>query len=102
VGEEIPFLARVLHVADAFEAMTAVRPYRKNPLTTAQAMEELRKYTGIQFDPRVVDAFARTRTAQTDRTPSEPDPEPVIPSIASVAARRARGTASAAVRVPQP
>jgi len=60
IGDEIPKLARVLHVADAFEAMTAARPYRMKPLTAEQALGELRKFAGIQFDPSVVDAFVKT------------------------------------------
>ena len=60
IGDEIPKMARILHVADAFEAMTAKRPYRMTPLTTDQALAELRKFAGIQFDPVVVDAFVRT------------------------------------------
>ena len=60
IGDEIPKLARILHVADAFEAMTAARPYRMTPLTPEQALAELRKFAGIQFDPTVVDAFVRT------------------------------------------
>jgi putative nucleotidyltransferase with HDIG domain len=63
VGEEIPLLARILHVADAFEAMTAARPYRMTPLTAEQALAELRKFGGIQFDPDVVDAFVKTKWA---------------------------------------
>jgi len=96
IGENIPFLARILHVADAFEAMTAVRPYRLRPMSASQAMEELRKYSGIQFDPVVVDAFAKTASAQ-----GEPVPEAVleapIPMLGQVAALRAKGTVSAAV-----
>jgi hypothetical protein len=60
IGDEIPKLARILHVADSFEAMTAQRPYRMTPLTPEQALAELRKFAGIQFDPAVVDAFVRT------------------------------------------
>ena len=60
IGDEIPRLARILHVADAFEAMTAARPYRMTPLTAEQALGELRKFAGIQFDPVVVDAFVKT------------------------------------------
>jgi diguanylate cyclase (GGDEF)-like protein/putative nucleotidyltransferase with HDIG domain len=57
-GEDIPFEARILSVADAYEAMTADRPYRRAlPHETAQA--ELRKHTGTQFDPTVVEAFLR-------------------------------------------
>ena len=98
IGEDIPFLARILHVADAFEAMTAVRPYRLRPLTSAQALDELRKYAGIQFDPRVVEAFARTRTAQG--TDAELVPEAVttpIPMLGQVASRRAQGNVTTAV-----
>ena len=40
IGDEIPKLARVLHVADAFEAMTAARPYRMTPLTLEQALAD--------------------------------------------------------------
>lgn len=78
IGEEIPLLARILHVADAFEAMTAVRPYRPNPMGPQQAIEELRKYAGIQFDPKVVEAFAKTATAQGEWP--KPEPEPVVPA----------------------
>jgi putative nucleotidyltransferase with HDIG domain len=59
VGHGIPKLARILHVADSFEAMTAARPYRMTPLTLKQAMDELHKFSGIQFDPDVVAAFER-------------------------------------------
>jgi putative nucleotidyltransferase with HDIG domain len=60
IGDEIPKLARILHVADAFEAMTAARPYRMTPLSHEQALAELRKFAGVQFDPIVVDAFVQT------------------------------------------
>jgi HD-GYP domain-containing protein (c-di-GMP phosphodiesterase class II) len=59
VGHDIPKLARIMHVADSFEAMTAARPYRMTPLTEAQAIEELHKFSGIQFDPEVVAAFVK-------------------------------------------
>jgi putative nucleotidyltransferase with HDIG domain len=97
VGEEIPLLARVLHVADAFEAMTASRPYRPIPLDSAQALAELRRYAGIQFDPNVVEAFARTRTAQAERwRPQDPGSATAeIPMLGQVAARRAEGGLSA-------
>jgi putative nucleotidyltransferase with HDIG domain len=60
IGDEIPKLARILHVADAFEAMTAARPYRMTPLSREEALAELRKFAGVQFDPVVVDAFVKT------------------------------------------
>ncbi len=55
-AEEIPLGARILAVADSFEAMTSDRPYRK-ALSTQMAIEELVRNRGTQFDPRVVDAF---------------------------------------------
>jgi HD-GYP domain-containing protein (c-di-GMP phosphodiesterase class II) len=59
VGHQIPKLARIMHVADSYEAMTAARPYRMTPLSEQQALDELRKFSGIQFDPEVVAAFER-------------------------------------------
>jgi HD-GYP domain-containing protein (c-di-GMP phosphodiesterase class II) len=104
VGEEIPLLARVLHVADAFEAMTASRPYRPVPLSTADALSELRRYAGIQFDPNVVEAFARTRLAQSERhRPDDPrviqPTPPPIPMLGQVAAERAKGALSASTSI---
>jgi HD-GYP domain-containing protein (c-di-GMP phosphodiesterase class II) len=57
-GEEIPLGARILFVADAYEAMTSDRPYRK-ALSTERALEELNNNQGTQFDPRVVKAFVK-------------------------------------------
>jgi HD-GYP domain-containing protein (c-di-GMP phosphodiesterase class II) len=97
VGEEIPFLARILHVADAFEAMTAIRPYRPRPLSPAQAMAELRKYSGIQFDPRIVEAFAKTKTARNAGLTQHEDPPVVaaIPNLGDIARQRAKTPVSA-------
>ncbi len=97
IGEEIPLLARVLHVADAFEAMTASRPYRPIPLSTTEALEELHRYAGIQFDPNVVEAFAKTATATAiehdpDDEPGEPEQQVApVPTLGQVAASRAKG-----------
>lgn len=55
-GERIPLGARIIAAADAFDAMTSDRPYRK-ALSQAVAMAELRKGSGTQFDPKVVEAF---------------------------------------------
>ncbi|WP_424609601.1 HD-GYP domain-containing protein [Caldanaerobacter sp.] len=56
-GEDIPLGSRIIAVADAFDAMTSKRPYRESPLTIAEAVAELRKNAGVQFDPKVVEAF---------------------------------------------
>jgi len=54
--EQIPIGARILSIVDAFEAMTIERPY-KNRLSIADAIEELKRNSGTQFDPKVVNAF---------------------------------------------
>ncbi|SHG69028.1 PAS domain S-box-containing protein/diguanylate cyclase (GGDEF) domain-containing protein [Thermosyntropha lipolytica DSM 11003] len=55
-GEEIPLLARIIAVVDAYDAMTSDRPYRK-ALTHEEALEEIRRNAGTQFDPRIVEIF---------------------------------------------
>jgi putative nucleotidyltransferase with HDIG domain len=55
-GQEIPLGARIIAVADAFGAMTTDRPYRK-ALSINEAINELNKYAGTQFDPHIVDIF---------------------------------------------
>ena len=57
VGDQIPVGARIISVCDAYEAMTADRPYRlaREP---GEALNELRRCSGSQFDPDVVEAFA--------------------------------------------
>jgi HD-GYP domain-containing protein (c-di-GMP phosphodiesterase class II) len=56
-GEATPIDARIIHVSDAYDAMTTDRSYRRG-LTQQRAIEELRAFAGIQFDPRIVEAFA--------------------------------------------
>lgn len=55
-GEEIPIEARIMAVADAFDAMTSTRPYRE-ALPEELALAELKSHAGTHFDPRVVAAF---------------------------------------------
>lgn len=66
-GEQIPLFARILAVADTFEAMTSDRPYRR-ALSAEDALAELEREQGIQFDPHLVNVFCewakiRRRTA---------------------------------------
>lgn len=56
-GDNIAFLAKIMAVADAYDAMTSSRPYREIPLTKEQAIEELIKGKGTQFDEEIVDSF---------------------------------------------
>ncbi|HEY9458365.1 MAG TPA: HD domain-containing phosphohydrolase, partial [Gaiella sp.] len=55
-GPAIPLEGRVLAVADAFDAMTSVRPYRRT-LSAGEAAAEIRRCAGTQFDPDVAEAF---------------------------------------------
>ena len=55
-GDNIPMVSRIIAVADAFDAMTSNRPYRK-AMTFQEAFDELRRCSGSQFDGNVVEAF---------------------------------------------
>jgi diguanylate cyclase (GGDEF)-like protein/putative nucleotidyltransferase with HDIG domain len=55
-GEEIPIEARILAIADSFEAMTSARPYRP-ALSLEEVVTELREGAGLQFDPKLVEVF---------------------------------------------
>ncbi|MFN3699788.1 MAG: HD-GYP domain-containing protein, partial [Dictyoglomus sp.] len=55
-GEEIPFYSRILSLADSFQAMTAYRPYKKR-LSIDEAIEEIKRCKGTQFDPYLSDVF---------------------------------------------
>jgi putative two-component system response regulator len=57
-GDAIPLEARIVAVADAFDAMTTNRAYR-HPRTSEQAIQELRRCSGVQFDDTVIDAFVQ-------------------------------------------
>jgi two-component system, cell cycle response regulator len=63
-GEAIPLGARVIAVAVAFAALTGRRPHRE-PVEPAEALAELRRNSGSQFDPRVVEALAAELTEET-------------------------------------
>jgi putative nucleotidyltransferase with HDIG domain len=62
-GDDIPLGARIIAVADSYDAMTSDRPYRK-ALPHEVALIELRRGAGTQFDPVVVDAFLARETAR--------------------------------------
>jgi ribonuclease P protein subunit RPR2 len=64
-GEDIPVAARVVTVADVFDAITSTRPYR-TALALEEAREEITRGSGSQFDPAVVDAFLRVSLERLD------------------------------------
>jgi putative two-component system response regulator len=55
-GESIPIAGRIVTVADVFDALTSQRPY-KEAWPPAEAIEEIQRQSGRQFDPQVVEAF---------------------------------------------
>ncbi len=69
-GERIPIEARCLAVADTFDAITSIRPY-KTPLSTEYALSELERNMGTQFDPQAAAAFIRlVREGRVEITPA--------------------------------
>jgi HD-GYP domain-containing protein (c-di-GMP phosphodiesterase class II) len=69
-GRTLPMVARIVQVADAFDAMTNHRPYRP-ALPSPTAVEEVRRCAGSQFDPEVADALAQIFDGHCDRRPPE-------------------------------
>ncbi len=70
-GDQIPIASRILAVVDAFESLTVGRPYR-DPVSDAEALAELRRASGTQFDPAVVDALALLLAAAVAEAPHAP------------------------------
>lgn len=63
-GEQIPLLGRIMAVADVFSAMTTTRPYRKG-LTEEQALDEITRGLGTQFDPQIGKLFVEVRRKES-------------------------------------
>ena len=85
--------ARILAVADAYEAMVTDRPYRLG-MSAREARAELRRCAGTQFDPDVVEAFLGTLDAPEDLGTTPPRSAPPAPSSSpetQVPSRRAGG-----------
>ena len=71
-GSEIPLLARIFAVADAYDAMTSHRPYRE-AMSHEEAVAEIVRHSGTQFDPEVVQAFLRVaQRLRGDQAPLVP------------------------------
>jgi HD-GYP domain-containing protein (c-di-GMP phosphodiesterase class II) len=77
-GEETPIDARIIHVADAYDAMTTERSYRRG-ICEASAVDELQRQAGTQFDPAIVAAFVAM-----PRQNSEPPPFQMRSSSANI------------------
>ncbi|HEX4574810.1 MAG TPA: HD domain-containing phosphohydrolase [Gemmatimonadales bacterium] len=86
-AEEIPLEVRVVTVADSFDAMTSVRPYRP-ALAVAKALQELEEGQGVQFDPRAVAAFLVAFPDKAALPVSAPDVPPLHLPPSSLQARR--------------
>jgi putative two-component system response regulator len=63
-GNDIPLGARIISVADAFDAMTSDRPYR-SAMSIVEAIDEIKRCDGTQFDPAVVNALLKTAKTAT-------------------------------------
>jgi putative nucleotidyltransferase with HDIG domain len=95
-GEDVPLPARIVAVADAFSAITTVRPYRRAQSPQA-AVKELRACAGTQFDPEIVDALvavlerpAATSAAEFFQRTAVPEPRTLalVPDIDTILEER--------------
>jgi putative nucleotidyltransferase with HDIG domain len=101
---DIPLGARILTIADAYEAMTSSRPYRKTPLTHEQAVDQLEKFSGIQFDQDIVPILVNLDRTILDRPPDRPDELPTMLHQSDTERREssAAGTAASATQQEPP
>ncbi len=74
-GEDIPLLARIIQVADSFDAMTTTRPYQR-AMKFEAGVARVRELAGIVFDPKVVNAFQDAWVAGEIRVDARPSPRP--------------------------
>jgi HD-GYP domain-containing protein (c-di-GMP phosphodiesterase class II) len=98
-GDEIPVEARILAVADAYEAMTADRPYRR-ALPAAVARGQLERGAGTQFDAGIVAAFVALLEAE-DRVAAAGDASARGPRAPAAGDASARGPRAPAASIPR-
>lgn len=77
-GEAIPFMGRLLSVPDAFVAMITDRPYRR-AYSIEQAVTEIERGSGLQFDPKIVEAFVGAMRTETGEKPILNEPALEVP-----------------------
>lgn len=83
---KVPLGARIVHVADAYDAMTSARPYR-SARRHEDAMLELKRFAGVQFDPQVVQALIRAdQKGRINRVAQDPAPSRRLLSVSRAAA----------------
>ena len=83
--EETPIDARIIHVADAYDAMTTDRSYRAS-MTREKAISELIKYAGSQFDPRIVEEFVNLPAEILTRQEGGPESALLVEAASAVSA----------------
>jgi putative nucleotidyltransferase with HDIG domain len=98
-GDEIPMFARIVHVADAFDAMTSARAYRA-ALPVSTAVAELWRLIGADFDPQVVQAMAALPIALTEPATESNENAPERLTTRSLVHFPARSTAAAGQHPP--
>ncbi len=78
-GEDIPMGAQIICVADAYDAMTSTRPYRRM-MSHQEALDELNRFSGKQFSPNIVDAFMKVYHKQPHIVESTHLPPGLLPA----------------------
>jgi len=88
-GEEIPFLSRIMLLADSWDAITSGRPYRAaRPLS--EALEELKRGAGKQFDPTMVNVFVQMqeKAAAGQQPATAATPAPPVPRAGALSPQK--------------
>jgi HD-GYP domain-containing protein (c-di-GMP phosphodiesterase class II) len=90
-GEETPRSARIVKVADAYDAMTSDRPYRRG-MQHEEAVRILEKCAGTQLDPAAVRAFLALGNIAKPQTSDDPIADPMLGSLHHLSAAVRSGT----------